>query len=90
MPILNSMPGDIVAVVAAQPGWRVDAFAPRGSVVTGVPTPSHVVAWALIADSTEAGGAIVEPVFFAGERTWTPAQFQARYGETLTLKVVPA
>jgi hypothetical protein len=68
----------------------VDAFAPRDSNSSGVPTPSHVVAWALIADELAPGGATVEPVFYAGERTWTPDQFRAAYGETLELKVVPA
>ncbi|WP_329376012.1 hypothetical protein [Streptomyces sp. NBC_01483] len=80
----------IVTVVPASQGWRVDAFAPCGSDTAGVPTPSHVVAWALVADELVPGGATVEPVFYAGERTWTPEQFRAAYGDNLNVKVVPA
>lgn len=90
MPMLTTGTGPVTGVVSACPGWRVEAFAPRGSDITGVPTPSHVVAWALIADEAEPGGATVQPVFVAGERTWTPEQFRSRYGDGLELKVVPA
>jgi hypothetical protein len=92
MPILINEPehGAIVNLTAALPGWRVDAFAPRGSDTAGVPTPSHVVAWVLLADELAPGGGVLEPVFWAGERTWTPAQFRAAYGEMVDLKVVPA
>jgi hypothetical protein len=68
----------------------VDAYAPQGSDIASVPTPSYVVAWALILDDTVPGGAVVEPVFVAGARTWTPDQFRAAYGSSLELTVVPA
>ncbi|MDX3124543.1 hypothetical protein PV414_24345 [Streptomyces scabiei] len=55
-----------------------------------MPAPSHVVAWALLTDTIAPGGARVEPVFYAGDRTWTPDQYREAYGEDLTLKVVPA
>lgn len=80
----------IRTVVPAAPGWRVDAYAPKGTDVSSVPTPSHVVAWALMESATEPGGSVVQPVFVAGERTWTPDQFRAVYGAVLDLKVVPA
>lgn len=92
MPILT-VPldhGAILSLAPAAPGWRVDAFAPRGSDTTQVPTPSHVVAWALVANQLAPGGAQVEPVFYAEDRTWTPEQFREAYGEHITLKVVPA
>jgi hypothetical protein len=92
MPLLTQAPapGAITGIVSAAPGWRVDAYAPQGTPVSEVPTPSHVVAWALIAGEDAAGGATVEPVFVAGERTWTPDQFRAVYGQALTLQVSPA
>jgi hypothetical protein len=68
----------------------VDAYAPQDSDISSVPPPSYVVAWAAVADAGAPGGAIVEPVFVAGARTWTPDQFRAAYGETLELKVTPA
>ncbi|MFG2970913.1 hypothetical protein ACGFZS_47355 [Streptomyces sp. NPDC048288] len=83
-------PGPITGVVAASPGWRVNAYAPRGTDISAVPTPSHVVAWALIPNLLEPGGSTVQPVFVAGARTWTPDQFRAAYGESLELKVAPA
>lgn len=93
MPLLTDEvpePAAVMSLVAAVPGWRVDAYAPRGTDIKGVPTPSHVVAWVLTADALESGGALVEPVFCAAGRTWTPAQFRAVYGESIELKVVPA
>ncbi|MGW8702274.1 hypothetical protein ACWGOK_36035 [Streptomyces eurythermus] len=80
----------ISAVVAAAPGWRVEAFAPPGTDVSGLPAPSHVVAWALVADVGEPGGQVVQPVFLAGARTWTPDQYRAAHGQALDVKVVPA
>lgn len=88
--IVSQQQRPITTVVSAQPGWKVDAFAPRGTDTGGIPTPSHVVAWALLADAAEAGGSRVEPVFVAGERTWTPDQYRAAHGAGLELKVVPA
>jgi len=79
----------IVGVVAALAGMRVDAFAPRTTDTAGVPTPSHVVAWALVRDELEPGGSVLEPVFFAAGRTWTPDQFKATYGQDITVEVVP-
>lgn len=87
--LVSSTERPIASLVAAQPGWRVDAFAPRGTATGGIPTPSHVVAWVLVTDASEAGGSRVDPVFFAGERTWTPDQFRAVHGAQLELKVVP-
>ncbi|WP_069766064.1 hypothetical protein [Streptomyces sp. LUP47B] len=82
-------PGVITTVVSAAPGWKVDAYAPRGTDISSVPTPSHVVAWALIATELAPGGAVVEPVFVAGGRTWTPDQFRAAYGAAIELKIAP-
>jgi hypothetical protein len=82
-------PGVITTVVSAAPGWKVDAYAPQGTDISSVPTPSHVVAWALLAAENAPGGAVVEPVFVAGGRTWTPDQFRATYGTDLELKVAP-
>ena len=85
-----SPPRDIAGVVPAAPGWRVDAFAPRDTDISKVPAPSSVVAWVMLVDERSPGGAVVEPVFVAGDRTWTPDQFRAAYGQMLELKVVPA
>lgn len=82
--------GTILSVSAAAPGWRVEAFAPRDTDTTRAPAPSHVVAWALIANTIAPGGAQVEPVFYAGDRTWTPDQYREAYGEHITLQVTPA
>lgn len=92
MPILANSPdhGAIVSLAAAAPGWRVDAFAPRGTDTARMPTPSHVVAWALVASTLAPGGAEIEPVFYAGDRTWTPEQYREAYGENITLRVTPA
>lgn len=90
--ISNPVPptGILTGLVATAPGWKVDAYAPRGIDISGVPTPSHVVAWVLVADELEVGGSSVQPVFVAAGRTWTPEQFRSAYGSALDLKVVPA
>jgi hypothetical protein len=92
MPILTeaSAVGAITGIVSAAPGWRIDAYAPPGTDVSKAPTPSHIVAWAQVADETAPGGATVQPVFVAGERTWTPDQFRAAYGADIELKIAPA
>lgn len=90
MPILSGEAGVITGVVAAVPGWQVDAYAPLGAGPGQIPAPSHVVAWALIDAGDVPGGGVVQPVFLAGGRTWTPDQYRAAYGETLDLVVVPA
>jgi hypothetical protein len=91
MPIFTPQErGAITTLVGAAPGWRVDAYAPSGMDTSKVPTPSHVVGWMLVSTDLEPGGGVVEPVFIAGSRTWTPDQFRAAYGEGLELKVVPA
>lgn len=82
--------GAINGVVAAQPGWRVEAYAPTGTDTSGMPAPSYVVAWAQIEDVTAPGGSVLQPVFVAGARTWTPDQYRAAYGALLELKVVQA
>lgn len=82
-------PGAITGLVAAVPGWKVDAYAPRDAAA-GIPTPSSVVAWALVQDDLAPGGATVQPVFYAADRTWTPDQFWEAFGSAVTLKVVPA
>lgn len=84
-----SIVGAISGLVAAAPGWRVDAYAPKDTDISSVPTPSQVVAWALIADETQPGGSIVQPVFLAAGRTWTLDQFHAEYGASVELKVAP-
>lgn len=91
MPMLvEADAGQVVGVVAAAPGLRVDAFAPKDTVTAGVPTPGSVVAWAQVADPSRAGGVRLDPVFLADGRVWTPDQFQATYGDALTLLVVAA
>ena len=81
--------GMILSLTAAAVGWRAEAFTPRGTETTGMPMPSHVVAWALVANTLAPGGAQVEPVFYAGDRTWTPDQYREAYGEDLTVRIVP-
>ncbi|MFF9003675.1 hypothetical protein ACF1GW_38920 [Streptomyces achromogenes] len=92
MPLITqtAIVGTIRTVVPAAPGWRVAAYAPAGTDIGRVPTPTHVVAWALMEAATEPGGCITVPVFVAGVRTWTPDQFRAVYGAMLELHVVPA
>lgn len=91
MPILgdSAVAAPIVSLVAAGPGWRVEAYAPGGADSSSVPAPSHVVGWVLTADALAPGGAIIEPAFCADGRVWTPTQFRAAYGAGITLKVVP-
>ncbi|WP_143589814.1 hypothetical protein [Streptomyces africanus] len=79
----------MTGIVAAAPGMRVEAYAPKNASTTGIPAPSSVVAWAAVADPTAIGGVRVDPVFLADGRTWTPDQFWAAYGAGLELKVVP-
>lgn len=76
----------VAGFVAAPPGLHVDAYAP--ATVTGVPTPSTVVAWAVFTDPTVAGGMRLDPVFLAAGRAWTPDQFRDAYGQDVELKVV--
>ncbi|MGW2724792.1 hypothetical protein [Streptomyces sp. NPDC001492] len=76
----------VAGIVAAPPGLHVDAYAP--STITGVPTPSTVVAWALFVDPAAVGGMRLDPVFLAAGRAWTPDQFRAAYGLDIDLKVV--
>lgn len=89
MPILMPDPtaGAITSLVAAAPGWRVDASAPKDIDLSSVPTPSTVVGWVLLADGLAPGGATVQPVFYAGGRTWTPQQFRAAYGTAIEVTV---
>jgi hypothetical protein len=84
--------GTITSLAPAPPGWRVDAYVPREAATTAgaIPTPSSVVAWVLVQDDLAPGGATVQPVFCAGDRTWTPDQFWDAFGSAVTLKVVPA
>ena len=79
----------VTGIVPATSGLAVDAYAPRDSTA-GIPTPSSVVAWAVVTDPASAGGVRLEPVFLADGRTWTPDQFRAVYGEQVELKVVTA
>ncbi|MEU0991261.1 hypothetical protein [Streptomyces sp. NPDC005953] len=89
MPIVMGQvpPGPIVGTVPAPLDVRVTIAAPAGSDVSGVPAPSVVVAWVLVGDPLEAGGARLEPVFLAGGRAWTPDQYRAAYGQRLTVNV---
>lgn len=80
-------PGTIAGLVAAVPGWRVEVSAPSGSDVSGVPAPSDVVAWVLVADGAAPGGSRVDPVFLADGQAWTPDQYRAAYGRQLTVRV---
>lgn len=91
MPILSEpVPGPVVGIVTAGTGWRVEASAPQGSGTSGVPAPSTVVAWVLVADELAPGGATVEPVFYADGRMWTPQQFRAAYGAAIDVTVARA
>lgn len=85
-----STPLPVTGVIPAAAGLRVEASAPAGSDVRGIPTPYSVVAWAVLADPDSAGGVRVDPVFVAAGRTWTPDQFRAAYGELIALEVVSA
>lgn len=78
-------PGLIQGLVPAAPGLQVTAAAP--ATTAGVPTPTVVVGWVLVADSTSAGGARVDPVFLAGGTAWTPDQFRAEYGQGITISI---
>jgi len=91
MPLLTeaSAVGAITGIVPAAPGWRVEVSAPPDSDVSGVAVPSDVVAWALVGDEAELGGARVDPVFLADGRAFTPDQFRAAYGQQLTVRVAP-
>lgn len=90
MPVLTavSVARAITGIASVGPGWRVEVQAPPGADVEGMPAPSDVVAWALLADDAEPGGGIVVPVFIAGERTWTPDQYRVTYGQQLSIRVV--
>lgn len=64
--------------------------APRGTspdIIREAPRGSEVVAWTLVADPGQPGGAVVEPVFLAGGRAWTLGQYRARYGAALDVQV---
>lgn len=79
--------GNVVGVLPAYTGLRADITAPAGAEVGQVPGGGVVVGWVLIADSTEAGGARVDPAFLAAGRTWTPDQYRAVYGAQLGVQV---
>lgn len=90
MPIITGeedppVPGAIQALVPAVPGLQVTASA--AAAATGIPAPTAVVGWVLVADSTSAGGARVDPVFLAGGAAWTPDQFRAEYGQGITISI---
>ncbi|MFJ9038002.1 hypothetical protein ACIRF8_15585 [Streptomyces sp. NPDC102406] len=89
MPIIIEVAsvGAITGMTAASPGWRVQASAPTDAGTEGVPAPSDVVAWVLVADQVAPGGARVDPVFLAGGRAWTPDQYRATYGQELDVQV---
>lgn len=77
---------ELTLLIAAQPGLRVQVSAPRGTapeVIRQVPPVGAVVAWTVEGDR-------VEPVFLAGGRAWTPAQFRSAFGEALTVEVTRA
>lgn len=74
----------IVTLVAAEPGLTVQVSAPAGTPresVAAMPTAGAVVAWTI-----EDG--LVQPVFLAAGRAWTPAQYRGVHGATLILDVV--
>ncbi|MFJ8929223.1 hypothetical protein ACIRLA_21860 [Streptomyces sp. NPDC102364] len=79
--------GNIVGVLPDTAGLRADITAPAGAEVGQVPGGGVVVGWILVADSTEAGGARLDPVFLAAGRTWTPDQYRAAYGAQLGVQV---
>lgn len=80
----------VTGIVPAAAGLRVTAYAPADADVRGIPATSTVVAWAVVSDLDALGGVRLDPVFLADGRTWTPDQFRAAYGNTLTLQVGPA
>jgi hypothetical protein len=76
--------------VGAQPGLRADVTAPRGTspdIIRQAPPGGEVVAWTLIADPDQPGGAVVEPVFLAKGRAWTLGQYRAAFGHMLDVTV---
>lgn len=79
--------GTILSLMPAAAGLRAVATAPKADVAAGVPTPTAVVGWALVADATAAGGARVDPVFLAGGTAWTPDQFRLAFGPSLAIGV---
>lgn len=81
-----SVPGAVLALVPAGFGLRMIVSAPAEGA-SAVPVPSAVLAWVLVADSTVAGGARIDPVFLAGGTAWTPDQFRAAFGEGVTIGV---
>lgn len=85
--ILGRAAGDIVSLAAAEPGCRVEVAAPDGVDTSGVPAPSWIIGWVLVADETAAGGSRIDPVFLADGRAWTPDQYRATYGQQLTVQV---
>lgn len=65
----------------------MQASAPPDVDTTGIPAPSDVIGWVLVADPEQAGGARVDPVFLAAGRAWTPDQYRAAYGRELDVRV---
>lgn len=87
---MNPTRGQLLGLVSAQPGLRVQITAPRGTdpdTIRKTPPPGEVLAWTLAVHPDEPGGAVVEPVFLAGGRAWTAEQFRARYGASLDVQV---
>ncbi|MEU0098270.1 hypothetical protein [Streptomyces sp. NPDC006267] len=79
--------GAVSALVVAAPGLVVAVSAPAGTDTAGVPPGGAVVGWVLVTDADVAGGSRVEPVFLSADRTWTPDQYRATYGQQLTFCV---
>lgn len=80
-------PGGIHGTLPAVPGLSVLVGAPPGTDVLGIPAGGMVVGWVLVADPAAVGGARVDPLFLADGRVWTPDQYRAAYGQTLSVRV---
>lgn len=78
--------GAVTALVPAAPGLRAVASAPPDAAA-GIPVPSAVIGWVLVADAGAVGGVRVDPVFLAAGVAWTPDQFRAVYGRGITITV---
>lgn len=79
--------GDIVGVLPASEGLRVQVAAPAGTDPSGIPPAGVVVGWVLVADGAAVGGARLDPVFLADGRAWTADQYRATYGQQLDVRV---
>ncbi|MFD6490681.1 hypothetical protein [Streptomyces sp. NPDC060188] len=79
--------GAITGAFPAHEGLTVMVTAPAGTDTAGIPHGGTVIAWALIADGVDPGGAHLEPVFLAEGRAWTATQYRVAFGLELDVRV---